>query len=153
MEEARGTQCFRDGPLPLYPAINAMSQNPMKLDQQVPRHIWGSHGRGFWTLSSFNMQSSRPKLALLVLKVKMEAKSLTKSKNSPHASPCRKIGPQLPPQRLCGMIRDRSSYLQIIKTGGALKGDLIPRPFCAFLGLQIVLARKSATFFSQATVM
>ena len=64
-------QYFRDGPLPLYPAINAMSQNPMKLDQQVPRHIWESHGRGFWMLSTYNMESSRPKLALLGLKEKM----------------------------------------------------------------------------------
>ena len=64
----RQPQCFRDGPLPLYPAINAMSQNPMKLYQQVPRHIWESHGRGFWMLSTYNMESSRPKLALLVLK-------------------------------------------------------------------------------------
>ena len=64
------TQCFRDGPLPLYPAINAMSQNPMKLYQQVPRHIWESHGRGFWMLSSPNIESSRPKLVLLVFKDK-----------------------------------------------------------------------------------
>ena len=40
------------------------------------------------------------------------------------------------------MIRDRSSYLQMLKTSVALDGDLIAGPFCAFLGLQIVLARK-----------
>ena len=130
-----------------------MSQIPMKLDQQVPRHIWGSHGRGFWTLSSFNMQSSRPKLALLVLKGKNRTKTLTKSKNNPLASPCRNIDLNTPTLKLCVMIRDVSSYLRMIKTGGALRGDLIPGPFCAFLGLQIVLARISATIFCQATVM
>ena len=83
----------------------------------------------------------------------MEAKSLTKSKNSPHASPCRKIGPQLPTLRLCVMIRDVSSYLQMLNTSVAVDGDLIPGPFCAFLGLQTVQARKSAANFCQATSM
>ena len=45
------------------------------------------------------------------------------------------------------MIQDGSSYLQMLKTSVALDGDLIPGPFCAFLGLQTVLAAKSATFF------
>ena len=130
-----------------------MSQIPMKLDQQVPRHIWGSYGRGFWTLSSFNMQSSRPKLALLVLKGRNRTKTLTKSKNNPHVSPCRKNCQHMPTLILRAMIWDGSSYLQMLKIGGALKGDLIPGPFYPFLHLQTVIARKSATIFCQATVM
>ena len=143
----------QDSPLPYFSAINPMSQNPLKLDQQVPRHIWGYHGRGFWMQSSPNLQSSGPKLALLSWKVKIETKSLTKSKNRPHASPCRKNCQHMPTLILRAMIRDWLSYLQMLKTCVALDGDLIPGPFCAYLGLQIVLARISATIFCQATVM
>ena len=75
---ASGAQCFRDGSLPLYPARNAMSQNPMIFDQQVPRHIWESHGGGFWMLSPPNKESGRPKLVLLVFKDKSRTKTLTK---------------------------------------------------------------------------
>ena len=98
-------------------------------------------------MSSSNMEYNSLKLALLVLKGKNNTKTLSKLKNSPHASACRKIGPQLPTLRLCVMIRDVSSYLQMLKTSVAVDGDLIPGPFCALLELQTVLARKSATNF------
>ena len=98
-------------------------------------------------MSSFNMKFSRPKLALLVLKGKNRTKTLTKSKNNPLASPCRNIDLNTPTLKLCVMIRDVSSYLQMLKTSVAVDGDLIPGTFCAYLGLQTVLARKSATNF------
>ena len=134
----RGRTQGQDSPLPYFSAINPMSQNPLKLDQQVPRHIWGSHGRWFWMQSSPNLQSSGPKLALLSWKVKIETKSLTKLKNRPHASHCRKNCQHMPTQILRAMIQDGSSYLRMLKTSVALDADLIPGPFCAFLGLQIV---------------
>ena len=60
-----GAQCFRDGPVPLYPALYATSQNPMIFGQQVPRDIWESHARGFWMKSTSNMESMCLKLVLL----------------------------------------------------------------------------------------
>ena len=59
------TQCFRDGQVPLYPALHATSQNPMIFGQQVPRDIWESHARGFWMKSTSNMESMCLKLVLL----------------------------------------------------------------------------------------
>ena len=113
-----------------------MSQNPMKLDQQVPRHIWESHGRGFWMLSTYNMESSKPKLALLVLKEKNEAKTLTKPENCPTASPCSVIGPNRPTPNLCVMILDASNHLWMILAGGAIEGVSIAGNFCGFSGLK-----------------
>ena len=62
-------------------------------------------------LSTYNMESSRPKLALLVLKEKNEAKTITKPENCPPASACREDGPTVPSLTICVMILDGLNYL------------------------------------------
>ena len=60
------------------------------------------------------MESSRPKSALLVLKEKNRAKSLTKLKNSPHAQASTKNGLDGPGLGAWEMIWDGSDYLWMI---------------------------------------
>merc|ERR1711933_17505 len=103
-----------------------MSQNPMKLDQQVPRHIWESHGRGFWMLSSPNMESGRPKLALLVFKDKRRTKTLTKPEKCSHASPCSEVSRAEPGLPLWVVIWDELRYSWIASDPVGLSGFIFP---------------------------